>query len=97
LSRDWSSDVCSSDLRYRSLGVDCVAGDARLVSPWHVEITQQNDEQRVLSARHIVIASGARPFVPPIPGLEQVDYLTSDSLWQLEIGRASSRERVATR
>lgn len=70
--------------RYRSLGVDCVAGDARLVSPWHVEITQENGEQRVMSARHIVIASGARPFVPPIPGLEQVDYLTSDSLWQLD-------------
>src|SRR5690606_34720906 len=70
--------------RYRSLGVDCVAGDARLVSPWQVEITQQNGDKRVMSARHIVIASGARPIVPPIPGLEQVDYLTSDSLWQLD-------------
>lgn len=71
--------------RYRSLGVDCVAGDARLVSPWEVEITQESGEKRVMSARHIVIASGARPFVPPIPGLEQVDYLTSDSLWQLDV------------
>ena len=70
--------------RYRSLGVDCVTGDARLVSPWQVEITQESGEKRVMSARHIVIASGARPFVPQIPGLEHVDYLTSDSLWQLD-------------
>lgn len=70
--------------RYRSLGVDCVAGDARLLSPWQVEITQESGEKRVMSARHIVIASGARPFVPPIPGLDQIDYLTSDSLWQLD-------------
>ena len=70
--------------RYRSLGVDCVTGDARLVSPWQVEITQDSGEKRVMSARHIVIASGARPFVPPIPGLDQIDYLTSDSLWQLD-------------
>lgn len=70
--------------RYRALGVDCVAGDARLVSPWQVEITQESGEKRVMSARHIVIASGARPFVPPIPGLDQIDYLTSDSLWQLQ-------------
>lgn len=70
--------------RYCSLGVDCVAGEARLVSPWEVEITQESGEKRVMSARHIVIASGARPFVPAIPGLDQMDYLTSDSLWQLE-------------
>lgn len=70
--------------RYRALGVDCVTGEARLVSPWQVEITQESGDKRVMSARHIVIASGARPFVPPIPGLEHVDYLTSDSLWQLD-------------
>src|SRR5690606_727983 len=70
--------------RYRALGVDCVTGEARLLSPWEVEITQESGEKRVMSARHIVIASGARPFVPPIPGLDQIDYLTSDSLWQLD-------------
>lgn len=70
--------------RYRGLGVDCVTGEARLLSPWQVEITQESGEKRVMSARHIVIASGARPFVPPIPGLDQIDYLTSDSLWQLD-------------
>ena len=64
--------------RFTSLGVNCISGNARLVSPWEVEI----DGVR-RSARHIVIATGARPLVPPIPGLEEQDYLTSDSLWAL--------------
>ena len=65
--------------RFTGLGVDCVQGHARIVSPWEVEI----DGERRLTARNIVIASGARPKVPAIPGLEQLDYLTSDSIWQL--------------
>jgi dihydrolipoamide dehydrogenase len=65
--------------RFTGLGVNCIQGDARIVSPWEVEI---NGVRR--SARHIVIASGARPFVPPVPGLSEMDYLTSDSLWDLQ-------------
>jgi pyruvate/2-oxoglutarate dehydrogenase complex dihydrolipoamide dehydrogenase (E3) component/uncharacterized membrane protein YdjX (TVP38/TMEM64 family) len=64
--------------RYQGLGVECIQGRARLVSPWELEV----DGKR-LSSRHIVIATGARPMVPRLPGLEQVPYLTSDSLWQL--------------
>lgn len=64
--------------RFTSLGVDCVAGDARIVSPWVVEV---NGEQ--IRTRHIVIASGARARVPQIPGLEHLDYLTSDTLWDI--------------
>jgi pyruvate/2-oxoglutarate dehydrogenase complex dihydrolipoamide dehydrogenase (E3) component/uncharacterized membrane protein YdjX (TVP38/TMEM64 family) len=64
--------------RFTSLGVNCISGEAKLVSPWEVEI----DGVR-RSARNIVIASGARPFVPPVPGLAEQDYLTSDSLWEL--------------
>ncbi len=64
--------------RYTELGVDCVQGHARLVSPWVAEV-----DGRQISARNIVIASGARPFVPPIPGLKDIDYLTSDTVWQL--------------
>lgn len=64
--------------RYRSLGVDCVAGRARIVSPWEVEV-----DGRRTSARSIVIATGARPVVPGIPGLDDVDWLTSDTLWGL--------------
>jgi pyruvate/2-oxoglutarate dehydrogenase complex dihydrolipoamide dehydrogenase (E3) component/uncharacterized membrane protein YdjX (TVP38/TMEM64 family) len=64
--------------RYTGLGVDVIEAEARLVSPWEVEAGG-----RRLTARSIVVASGARPLVPPIPGLEQVDYLTSDNLWEL--------------
>ncbi|MBI2970411.1 MAG: FAD-dependent oxidoreductase [Gammaproteobacteria bacterium] len=69
--------------RYAGLGVDCRIGAARLVSPWEVEIVSGERIER-LSARSIVIASGAAPAIPPIPGLDQIDYLTSDSLWGLE-------------
>jgi pyruvate/2-oxoglutarate dehydrogenase complex dihydrolipoamide dehydrogenase (E3) component/uncharacterized membrane protein YdjX (TVP38/TMEM64 family) len=69
--------------RYRGLGVDVVAGQARIVSPWAVEITGEEGTVQRLTTRGIVIATGARPFVPPIPGLEEVGYLTSDNLWDL--------------
>jgi pyruvate/2-oxoglutarate dehydrogenase complex dihydrolipoamide dehydrogenase (E3) component/uncharacterized membrane protein YdjX (TVP38/TMEM64 family) len=65
--------------RFTGLGVNCIKGNARLVSPWEVEI-----EGELRSARNIIVASGARPLVPPIPGLADVDYLTSDNLWELE-------------
>ncbi|HRP86172.1 MAG TPA: FAD-dependent oxidoreductase [Gammaproteobacteria bacterium] len=71
-------DPHDSVARYTSLGVEVIEAEARLVSPWEVEAGG-----RRLAARSIVIATGARPLVPAIPGLEQVDYLTSDTLWQL--------------
>ncbi|WDA22998.1 FAD-dependent oxidoreductase [Aeromonas hydrophila] len=64
--------------RYQGLGVECIEGEAKLVSPWEVEVNGQR-----LASRHIVIATGARPLVPTLPGLEQVPWLTSDTLWQL--------------
>jgi pyruvate/2-oxoglutarate dehydrogenase complex dihydrolipoamide dehydrogenase (E3) component/uncharacterized membrane protein YdjX (TVP38/TMEM64 family) len=66
--------------RYSKMGVDVVQGQARITSPWTVEITTEAGVQ-TLSTRNIVIASGARPFVPPIPGLDKVGYLTSDTVW----------------
>jgi pyruvate/2-oxoglutarate dehydrogenase complex dihydrolipoamide dehydrogenase (E3) component/uncharacterized membrane protein YdjX (TVP38/TMEM64 family) len=69
--------------RYRGLGVDVVAGRARIVSPWAVEIRGEEGAIQRLTTRGIVIATGARPFVPPIPGIEEVGYLTSDNLWDL--------------
>ena len=65
--------------RYTGLGVDVIHGEARIVSPWEVEVGE-----RRLSAHNLIVASGARPLVPPIPGLDAVDYLTSDNLWSLE-------------
>ncbi|TYO99014.1 pyruvate/2-oxoglutarate dehydrogenase complex dihydrolipoamide dehydrogenase (E3) component [Geothermobacter ehrlichii] len=64
--------------RYRELGVDCILGEARVTSPWTVEV-----DGRTLTTRAIVVATGATPFVPPIKGIEQVDYLTSDTIWEL--------------
>lgn len=64
--------------RYKGLGVDCVTGDATITSPWTVEV-----DGRTHSARSIVIATGGKPFVPQIEGLDSVDYLTSDTVWQL--------------
>jgi pyruvate/2-oxoglutarate dehydrogenase complex dihydrolipoamide dehydrogenase (E3) component/uncharacterized membrane protein YdjX (TVP38/TMEM64 family) len=68
--------------RYTALGVECLEGEAKIITPWEVEIRTAAGTQR-LSTRSIVIAAGARPFVPPIPGLEQVGYLTSDTVWKL--------------
>ena len=67
--------------RYTKLGVDVVQGYAKLVNPWTVEITAADGAVSRLTARSIIIAAGAAPFVPPLPGLDAVGYLTSDTLW----------------
>jgi len=67
--------------RYEGLGVDVVMGHAKLVDPWTVEIARRDGETQRLTARNIVIASGADPVVPPIDGLSQSGYLTSDTMW----------------
>ena len=69
--------------RYSGLGVECMAGDARIVSPFEVEVKDAGGTLRRLTTRNIVIAAGARPFVPPIPGIDEVGYVTSDTLWEL--------------
>ena len=68
--------------RYTALGVECIEGEARITSPWTVEVTT-SDGARALTTRSIVIAAGARPLVPPIPGIEETGYLTSDTVWGL--------------
>jgi len=69
--------------RYTGLGVDVVQGTAKIVSPWEVEVTSEEGSARRFATRGIVIAAGARPFVPPVPGIEDVGYLTSDTIWNL--------------
>ena len=66
--------------RYRGLGVDVIKGSARIVSPWAVEVNG-----RTLTTRNIVVATGASPFVPPIEGLADVAYRTSENLWEMRI------------
>ncbi len=68
--------------RYTCLGVDVVQGRARIVDPWTVEIARNDGEMQRLTTRSIVIAAGAAPVVPDLPGLEGSGYLTSDTLWE---------------
>ncbi|OGB36735.1 MAG: pyridine nucleotide-disulfide oxidoreductase [Burkholderiales bacterium RIFCSPHIGHO2_02_FULL_66_10] len=67
--------------RYTGLGVEVLQGYARLVNPWTVEVALNGGGTQRLTARSIVIAAGARPFVPPLPGLDEVGYVTSDTMW----------------
>ncbi len=64
--------------RFTGLGVDVIEGEARIISPYSVEVNGQT-----LTAPHIVVATGARPFVPPIEGIDKVKYYTSDNLWEM--------------
>ena len=68
--------------RYESLGVNVSIGNATIVSPWQVDIQTENGVES-LTTRNIVIATGARAFVPDIPGLKDIDYLTADNLWEI--------------
>ena len=67
--------------RYTALGVEVLQGHARIVNPWTVEIALNEGGTQTLTTRSIVIAAGAQPFVPPLPGLQETGYVTSDMLW----------------
>ena len=67
--------------RFTGLGVDVLLGYAKIVNPWTVEIAMNDGSKKTLTTRAIVIAAGAQPFVPPLPGLKDVGYVTSDTLW----------------
>ena len=69
--------------RYEALGVECVSGSARIVDPWRVVIERNGQAPLELTTRAIVIATGAAPAVPPLPGLAEAGYLTSETLWGL--------------
>ena len=66
--------------RYTELGVECIKGEAKIITPYCVQIGD-----RQLTTRSIIVAAGASPFVPPIPGLDQLDYLTSNNLWDMQV------------
>ncbi|KEF29900.1 FAD-dependent NAD(P)-disulfide oxidoreductase [Marinobacter nitratireducens] len=69
--------------RYQQLGVDCIQGEASFVSPWEVEIKHGDGRVERLTARSIVIATGGKPALPPVPGLADMNPLTSENLWSL--------------
>ena len=68
--------------RYTGLGVEVLQGYGKLVNPWTVEVALNDGTVQRLTARSIVIAAGAHPLVPPLPGLDDVGYVTSDTLWE---------------
>ncbi len=68
--------------RYTALGVDVIKGYATIVDPWTVEVALEDGSTKLLTTRSIIIAAGASPFVPPLPGIENSGYLTSDTLWE---------------
>lgn len=76
--------------RFTGLGVDCVKGYARFVDPWTVEI----DGERRLTAKAFIIATGAAPLIPPLPGVEVSGYLTSETLWDAMATRETAPKRL---
>ena len=68
--------------RYTGLGVDVVQGHARIIDPWTVEIARHDGNTQRLTTRAIIIAAGAEPVVPDLPGLSDSGYLTSDTMWE---------------
>ncbi len=71
--------------RFTSLGVDCLQGSATIKSPWEVEVALHDGTKKTVTTKNIVIATGARPFVPPIPGIENTGYYTSDTIWEIRV------------
>ena len=69
--------------RYTKLGVEVLHGHGRITSPWTVDVTLADGSTQTLTTMNIVIAAGASPFVPPIPGLKETGFLTSDTVWGL--------------
>ena len=65
--------------RYTGLGVECLQGEAKLKDPWTVEVNN-----KTFTSKNIILATGAEPFVPPIPGLDKAPYYTSDTIWSLQ-------------
>ncbi len=81
--------------RYTDLGVDVVKGYAKIIDPWTVEIARNDGGTQRLTTRSIVIASGAEPVVPPIPGIEGSGYLTSETMWDAFAQMDAAPARVA--
>ncbi|MFN3846109.1 MAG: FAD-dependent oxidoreductase [Paracoccaceae bacterium] len=80
--------------RYTALGVEVLEGYAKLIDPWTVEIAMNDGTTRRLTTRAIIVATGAQPFVPPLPGIDDVGYLTSDTLWDALKDREAAPKRL---
>ncbi len=65
--------------RYTKLGVDCITGDAKILDPFRVEVNG-----KTITAKNIIVATGAKPFVPPIKNIDKIEYHTSDTIWSID-------------
>jgi pyruvate/2-oxoglutarate dehydrogenase complex dihydrolipoamide dehydrogenase (E3) component/uncharacterized membrane protein YdjX (TVP38/TMEM64 family) len=81
--------------RYRAMGVDVRQGHATILNPWTVEISSPGNASQRLTTRSIVIATGAQAIVPAIPGLQEVGFATSDTLWEQLEQYSSVPKRIA--
>jgi pyruvate/2-oxoglutarate dehydrogenase complex dihydrolipoamide dehydrogenase (E3) component len=81
--------------RYRAMGVDVRQGHATILNPWTVEISSPGNASQRLTTRSIVIATGAQPIIPAIPGLKEVGFATSDTLWEQLDQCSSIPKRIA--
>jgi len=64
--------------RYTRLGVECIGGEAKIISPYEIRVNG-----KTLTTKNIVVATGAQPFIPDIAGIDKINYLTSDTLWEI--------------
>jgi pyruvate/2-oxoglutarate dehydrogenase complex dihydrolipoamide dehydrogenase (E3) component/uncharacterized membrane protein YdjX (TVP38/TMEM64 family) len=80
--------------RFSALGVDCVRGYAKFTDPWTVEIADAQGNISKLTAKSFIIATGGAPFVPPLPGIENSGYLTSETMWDALSNRANPPARL---
>lgn len=64
--------------RFEGLGVECILGEAKILDPWTIEV-----KGRKLITRNIVIATGARPSIPSIPGIKEMPFVVSETLWKI--------------
>lgn len=80
--------------RYTALGVDCIAGYAKFVDPWTAEINHNDGKTSRMTAKNFIIATGAAPLIPRLPGIEDSGYLTSETLWDALSGRPKPPARL---
>ncbi|MCK5835987.1 MAG: FAD-dependent oxidoreductase [Desulfobacula sp.] len=78
--------------RYTQMGVTCIKGRAKIISPFEVliegQVTDQPEgqvENQKVTTRNIIVATGARPMIPPLEGIEKIQYLTSDTIWDIRV------------
>jgi pyruvate/2-oxoglutarate dehydrogenase complex dihydrolipoamide dehydrogenase (E3) component len=85
--REVQQDVASTDDnpdRFREMGIEIVMGAGRLAGPNAVQVAG-----RTLETRYILLCTGSRPAVPPIPGLAEAGFVTSETLFELDDPPAS--------